>query len=297
VWVDSGRDLSLSPRGPWHPDRSRDNSYFLPTRLYKPGVSLKDHSKPQTSNGAAIPATSKQSVSLLPFLYGKSLNPYAMCLDPFYALNELFTFVAQSENQFLNLVESIVDRSTSGNIENVAKSLLDNQADLLYHIRILGQHIARIRDTAEIIKSRADLDWPKYREGQASTATRWLERDYDHILQRSVLLQQRCEREMDMLMTRASLEESRASVIQAHRVTRLTILAFFFLPLSFSTSIFGMNFVTFPRFIDGIWVWVVVMVPLLIISFSVVSWDKTQIKRWSHSVTGKWEKQPNKALL
>ena len=197
-----------------------------------------------------------------------------MCIDPLYALNELFSFTAQSENTFLTFLEGILDRNLDRTSTYPVKSLLDLQADLVYHRSILGKHIEQIRDSTDILNSRDDLDWPKTGEEKASTAARWLERDYDHILRRAVQLQQRCDREMDILMNTASLEEARASAQQASRVTKLTFLASFFIPLSFSTSIFGMNFVEFPRFSSGIWVWLLVTVPLLGVSYALLNWNK-----------------------
>lgn len=283
VWLDSGRDLSDSPKGPWNSGNGFQ-SRFLPTTFYKPGVSLKKHENTNAMIPASNSGTVSQSISLLPFAYGRSLNPSAMCLDPLYALNELFTFAAQSENTFLIFLEGILDRNLDQTSTDPAKSLLELQADLIYHRSILGKHVEQLRDTTDLLKSRADLDWPKYREGQASTATRWLERDYEHILRRAIQLQQRCEREMDILMNTASLEEAKASAKQASRVTKLTVLASFFIPMSFSTSIFGMNFVEFSQAGSGVWVWVIVTAGLLGGSYVVLHWNRSRVNQVLRSV-------------
>ena len=286
AWLDSGRDLSCSPKGPWNFEKGSQN-HFLPTKSYKPGVSLKNHENTTALIPAPNPGTVSQSISLLPFAYGRSLNPSAMCLDPLYALNELFTFAAQSENTFLIFLEGILGRNLEQISTSPAKSLLDLQADLIYHRSILGKHVEQLRDTTDLLKSRADLDWPKYREGQASTATRWLERDYEHILRRAIQLQQRCEREMDILMNTASLEEAKASAKQASRVTKLTVLASFFIPMSFSTSIFGMNFVEFSEAGSGVWIWVVVTAGLLGGSYVILHWNQSRVNQVLRSVAPK----------
>jgi Mg2+ and Co2+ transporter CorA len=44
-----------------------------------------------------------------------------------------------------------------------------------------------------------------------------------------------------LLMSSISMQDSQASIEQARRSTRLTQLAFIYVPLSFVTGIFGMN--------------------------------------------------------
>ncbi|KAB5584717.1 hypothetical protein GE09DRAFT_1067956 [Coniochaeta sp. 2T2.1] len=77
---------------------------------------------------------------------------------------------------------------------------------------------------------------------------------------------------MTILMNAAAIDESQKAIAQAEGVAKLTTLAFFFVPLSFTTSIFGMNF----ELSDGnhlsMWVWCLTAAGTLILTFVAVQW-------------------------
>lgn len=50
---------------------------------------------------------------------------------------------------------------------------------------------------------------------------------------------------MDFILNDVNLRDARKQMGQAREVERLTLLAYFFLSLSFVSSVFGMNFVEF----------------------------------------------------
>lgn len=67
------------------------------------------------------------------------------------------------------------------------------------------------------------------------------------------------------------LTESRKATEQACSVTRLTLLAFLFLPLSFTTSFFGINF----RELDeglNLWIWAATSIPLFVLVLVCYFW-------------------------
>lgn len=79
-----------------------------------------------------------------------------------------------------------------------------------------------------------------------------------------------------MLVSATSLAESQKQITLATQVTKLTILATIFLPLSYCTSIFGMNFIELDHL--SIWIWVVVTVSVGLATFAVYQWDERH--RW-----------------
>ena len=87
-----------------------DDIHFDPVSLYKPGVVLKDHQCPGHRSQVADNNQLVQSLSLLSVAFGRSLHPKIMRQDPFYALSEIFDFVAVSELQFLTSIENQLDR-------------------------------------------------------------------------------------------------------------------------------------------------------------------------------------------
>ncbi|KAI0451935.1 hypothetical protein F5B21DRAFT_357819 [Xylaria acuta] len=72
-----------------------------------------------------------------------------------------------------------------------------------------------------------------------------LTEDYQDILRHSTDLAERGRGGIDFITTNISTRASQRSFNQVKEVNRLTLLAFFFLPLSLVTSIFGMNVATF----------------------------------------------------
>ena len=82
------------------------------------------------------------------------------------------------------------------------------------------------------------------------TSTVWLQDDCT-VSQLKILLSklssrrkailEHCEATFTMVMATMSLMESEKAIIEAEGVTKLTQLAFFFIPLTFVAGIFGMN--------------------------------------------------------
>lgn len=75
------------------------------------------------------------------------------------------------------------------------------------------------------------------------------------------------------------LAEAQRSISQAEGLARLTFLAFLFVPLSFTTSFFGMNF----RELIGddgpnlsVYIWFAVSVPIFAISLSFLFWERVR---------------------
>ena len=97
--------------------------------------------------------------------------------------------------------------------------------------------------------------------------------DYEHLLARVTSLSEQCLGGIEMIMNRAMLKEARKSIDQAETVTKLTYLAFFFLLLSLTASLFGMNFKQFGTGSLNIWVMFVVLVPIMGVSCIVCFWS------------------------
>jgi Mg2+ and Co2+ transporter CorA len=77
-------------------------------------------------------------------------------------------------------------------------------------------------------------------------------------------------------MSSMSIAESKKAIDQAERVTRLTLLAFIFVPLAFTTSFFGMNVKELSGTTTSLWWWAAFTVPVLILAFIGLFFDWTQ---------------------
>lgn len=79
-----------------------------------------------------------------------------------------------------------------------------------------------------------------------------------------------------------AVAESREAIDQAKRMGKLTFLAFIFVPLSFTTSFFGMNVKELDAKKVSIWMWLVVSVPILglaLSSYKIQFWKKLLLRK------------------
>lgn len=210
-----------------------------------------------------------QSISHLHLDYGRSLQSEILRDDAFYALNEIFRFATASENQFLNLMES--------NIKSASTVQPDaNISELQLAKALLEEHHQGIRQNLETVRLRGGLKWPKASESslqdKAERAATRLQLDIEYLLERSRVLADQCKDGIAVLTNAESYRQSQRQIQQAEGIAKLTLLAFFFVPLSFTTSFFGMHFNELDKPLD-IWVWFVVSVPVSLISFMVLMVD------------------------
>ena len=180
-----------------------------------------------------------QVASCLPIDYGRSLHPNVMSHDSFYSQNELFSFAASSQIEFLNLIDIKLDNYTSVPSEQDFQSL----PNLKYTNQILCKQIQKKnKRVLDSIQNTQHPKWPKDQSESgnrtAAIAAKNLEQDYTHLLDRAETLHMRAGEAISVLMSSISISESQKAMEQAQRVERLTFLAFIFVPLSFTTSFF-----------------------------------------------------------
>lgn len=293
IWLDAGNDLSQGPKGPWchggpshgerddaedinHPSpRSEEQPLSLSSRLYPtvqhfPFSSFKwDQLHLRETN--QLRGQFQQSARLLHLEYGKSLDRSLMACDAFYSVKELFVFAANSISQVINMIETKLTSDTG------YQSLHGDQysiSNLLYHQDILDRVSQTLQENIQDIKDHPKHLWlvssDDEQRKQASHAASSLIADYTSLLVRSHLLSARCKGGISLVMNQAGIAESKRAISQARKIEQLTLLAFFFLPLSFTTSFFGMNLGDVGEGGLPLWVWVVVSVPVLALSYLVL---------------------------
>jgi CorA-like Mg2+ transporter protein len=279
VWLDSGKDLSEGPWGPWlnpHGLPYGKQNHCHPIIQHRPkGALLPGEPEPQPNE---TPASKNfaQNVTLLPVQYGSTLDPSLVHTDPMYALSELFAFAGSSESQFLNLVQAQIQRD----VEILPHKMEHSVANLRHRKTLLDEHIERLRTTVEILRNRDMLDWPKQVQSPLPMEDPTVEKalyslllDYEHLLDRATNLSEQCVGGTNIIMNSAMLAESQKSIIQAKGVAKLTLLAYLFLPLPFTTSFFGMNFLQLGSGKLSMWWLVAVLVPIQSVSVAVLYWD------------------------
>jgi Mg2+ and Co2+ transporter CorA len=220
-----------------------------------------------------------QSISLLSKYYGRSLNSTAMHDDPLYALNEVFAFVNASEVQCLNMIARNLSEDAANTISIDPKASAELQSNLLHNREVLKRHIYRTSEVLTFLKNRHLLDWPKSPGGsKANLAVARLQQDFEYLLERGQSLQRHCEQEISMMMSNSNIAEARRGVEQGSRVFKLTVLASVYIPLSFSCALFSMTFIQFENWMRGFYVWILVTIPIFIISTLVITWSEEKAR-------------------
>jgi len=209
-----------------------------------------------------------QNACLLPFQFGQFLDQNLLPQDTLYALSDVFRLSAASESQFLNLIHDQIDHELriSSKIDNAS------MVNLRYLKTILGDHINSLTDTIMVLSSQDQFAWPSAGPGTvqrkaADSMRSILLGDFSHIRQRAERLSNSCQKGMQSLVSTADYQESVKGVANAERVEKLTLLATIFIPLSFTCSLFGMNFSVFGQGHVSIWVFFPTAAVVLILSY------------------------------
>ena len=281
VWTDVARDLEQGPKGPWNSGSfctSRWVLNYLPTFQQKSFAALKTYhdtqkAKARDSHNPKIP----QNASFIHVDYGRKLDCEVMAFDPFSIVEGVYRFAAFSEAQSLNAVE------VSLGVELEPKALLKQKnptiENFLYTRRLLIRHLARLKNNvAFLTRQRESTSSPprSYEPSRHKSEPTLpsLLKDYSNLLSRSEELTKECDHGMNIVMNNAMIKEARDAMSQAEGIAKLTMCAYFFMPLSLTSSFFGMNFSELvPGSLLKIWVWFAASVPILILSFVILSFD------------------------
>jgi Mg2+ and Co2+ transporter CorA len=320
--MDQGRPLEKSPPGPW---TSHIESKAAPLPV------LQHHHKMafRTTTNRLVPdanasAEVQQSAAILPLQYDSLLalvdlarrapqDPISMCIP-------LFAHSAFSEVQFLNLMESRIQIQMATIAEGVPADALET---LQYVSNILNRHAQQLKDSTRALcklaeRSNQGLTGVKRLGPEAETArnvgagssngaftTKGLLEDYEQLHVRCVDLSKMCSQGITLAMNKASIDESRKAMEQSERLKKLTLLATLFIPLSFSTSLFGMNIDILGQGTVSFWWFFVLCVPITLCAYIVYLWDFGALRRswvsfWKgcrgvrrDMMGGRGEKEPN----
>lgn len=215
----------------------------------------------------------RQSTALLPFEFDRLLDSNTANGDAFYALHYVFEHAAYSEVQVLNIIEAQLEEEMG--VLTIERHRSHSLEDLHFLSMFLDRHVHQISETLRTIREKGHSTWPAKSDkgGTTSSARKGLEEDFEDLLARAVELRRRCTEGMGIMMNRAVVAESRKAIEQNERLKRLTLLASFFIPLSFTTSLFGMNFVEFGQGKQPLWLFAAVSVPVLMLSYCAYVWD------------------------
>ena len=289
VWTDAGQHLGNGPEGPWRSERPRSNprkSVFIPTIQHFADEEMKRLSRLRSSGVYPSEGPFTQSALSLAQNYGLTLDQALASADSFYAITELCQTSANSICQLLNLVETIIDTSTG---YNQYKSQDYSLGNMSYHQDILKRLVLRLRENILDLESYQSSQWPRsygpsdekaiQSKAKAVTAAESLLTDFRNLLSRAEHISLQCQGGMSVCMNSAAIAESQRAIEQAKQIERLTRLAFFYIPLSFATSFFGMNLRIFGSGHLNLWIWFAAAIPLLLLSYLILAWFSGDLGR------------------
>ncbi|KAI1204159.1 uncharacterized protein F4807DRAFT_359890 [Annulohypoxylon truncatum] len=272
VLSDCGDDLDTKHHGPWvrfqdsklFPTPRSDGDELLNTASWK-----QDFGNP--NDHGLIEAKLSQSLSEIHVGYGKKLDPEGMAHNPFYAIYEIFLQCASAECQILDMVTTMIEEHEIGQ-SSPKKDAADYEAShtqLLHFQGFLEHRVESLRDILDIIRTHGKKPWAYPNERVAETvgkATDKLIEDFEYLLRRVHNLLRRIERTISISMSLINMEQAKRSIDQNMTLFRFTVVASIYIPLSFTTSFFGMNFLEFGQGPLSIWVFFVASVPIFILS-------------------------------
>jgi CorA-like Mg2+ transporter protein len=243
----------------------------------------------QTSSAHDIPIKQPflQSAALLPLQYSRYLDHETAAKDFIFATADIFLFAAYAEIQCLNLLQLLIN-DIVGQRPHTQGTLLEGEPEptytLLEYKTILDQHQQRLEETLATLRRRGHSGWPRAdkepQRRKADNQARRLEEDYQYLVMRTRQLAAACQEGVTMLTNRVVINEAKKAMEQTERMKKLTMLATFFIPLSFTSSVFGMNFKEFGnQSVLSIWIWVVVTVPIVFMTAVIYLWDMSMLRK------------------
>ncbi|RDW67506.1 hypothetical protein BP6252_08902 [Coleophoma cylindrospora] len=270
VSSDCGKDLSQSPPGPWLgvglPRRADYYTRFLPVPEHQ--LWTRSHGLPATFS-SNVQEESKstlrklpQSLRKLPSTYKSFQDDVMISQDPLYDLSGIFGFFVSSEAQFSSFLATRIDvNSAQGQLSSEFANM-DSLSNLLHSQKLLEGHIEELQYVLQVFQSHSLSSWPKSADSIAARTAASLQLDLDYPLKRACYLKTRCEKCIGLAMNVASIGEARRGIKHNKALFRFTVLASVYVPLSFTASVFGMNFKQFGQGELSVWLYVAVSVPV-----------------------------------
>ncbi|KAI0182111.1 hypothetical protein GGR52DRAFT_67797 [Hypoxylon sp. FL1284] len=283
--LDGGRDLPGLFQYPWNSalrPPGLSPSLLSAVRYNERASSFSIDSTTNTISKAAAPV-GENHFRMHPYdplsVYG-GVNGARLLSRPFFAVASVLASAAVSWNQVLNFIEEdiakhqdVTDEETSSALAQVRFNAgviqrfqgfiqldLETIRDDSWHAMSISHGFGNWNNGNNLDEVEISLD----KEQETTFAE--LVRDYESLVTRCKSLTSRCESSSSILQSAIGLLESQESRRQSEEVNKVTKLAFFFIPVSLVSSVFGMNVIEInPESVPSIWHFVVTSVLLLLL--------------------------------
>lgn len=190
---------------------------------------------------------------------------HAICLeDPIMFAADLLTTSAHSWAPVLSFLrQAHVHTNIADDPERTAERLRRDK-------QFLDRASHYFKTIIRFLDQRDTVGWPKCvaleDQARVTQVAEKLKEDFTALLDDSKTISQLCAEYISIAMSTISIAESKKSLSQARRVGVLTVLAFFFLPVTAVGTLFGMNVKTFTTPNPPFWVYWAVVVPVTAVS-------------------------------
>lgn len=290
VWLDIGNTLSQSPEGPWltsgfwsleHATQLLPTLQSCPVDLYPLSNDESDTRLDHSSKSDHL----LQNASFLPIQYGKTLDVSTMASDPFYALSELFRFAADSEAQFLNFVETQLDR------QQASEAIIELHS---FHstMDILGRHIQTLKENVSSIEHRGMTNWhpESVPTPQSQSMTEDLLRDFQYLLSRAHKLESTCVALRAMAENQMALDTSKRAMKDSKSLMIISQLTVIFLPITFVSSFLSMNpSMKGQELGETLVYWILISIFILAVTFSTFWFNSPRVNRYRDYIIRFWD--------
>jgi hypothetical protein len=322
--MDQGRDLAVSPTGPWG-SHLKANGFAFPVIQHHPKMTVRNTVNITSPAMPKDPASSQsrlsssgrdsefpQSGCLLPLEYNSLLALVDLgrrCTrDPVLSLIPTFVHAAFSEVHLFNLMEAQISNEIDALAVNASHGSIEN---LQFFSNILEKHSAHTKDSLKGLSSLFEhtgegddsqrrwsesispsIDAPDLEgafqtssAGSGTFSVSGLKEDFrDHYTRCNKLID-RCSMGIQTMMNKAMVLESHKAIEQAEDLKKLTLLASFFIPLSFVSSVFGMNFKIMGQGSLALWWFFAIAIPVTAVAQIWYIWDLKKVKDWRKRIS------------
>lgn len=293
IWSDGGLDLSSpdSAKGPW---TDFNHCHFRPVsiRRYGPLESCQtEHNRaPFADDLNFMDQDTHQSLPLLRSAYSRL--PYTdKCFEhPLEALEILLRYFCVAETQYLDSIEAVLHENVEGQEAGAAHrkhSDTETMALLLHLQQKLRSRRPHIHNVVNYLQCHSGDRVPGPTPW-VSIVLPSLLRDLEYLLVCNKELLSRCDQEAGMITSRATFLDAQRGIELSKGSHKFALLAAIYVPLSFTCSIFGMNFVDVSDITLGFKVWTLVTVPICLFSTTILLWDGEHIARLWRKVWSPW---------
>lgn len=283
--TDAGYDLIKGPRFPWlGGDAEPSPVTLLPIFQYRPRCALKSPSINETATGPKK-GKNTQSLAVFPEGYGHDLDWSLAKSDRFHVLSDLFRLAAFSQKQLLNVMkEKIMTETNRLLVKNENPTL----ANLLYFRDILEDQLSNTSNMLKLINDRNQTLQHGHRpvvtmstdqRSAADHAVAEVSSLFQDLHLQAQSLHEKCTQGMTVISNNSMLAESQRAIQQAKLVTKLTLVAFVYLPFTFTAGFFGMNFTELGTGTIHLWIFFATSLPLMLVTMAFFALDVQTIKR------------------